>query len=271
MGLKIIQVDAFTDKPFSGNPAAVCILSAPVDEHWMQNIAREMNLSETAFLYPQGDGFNLRWFTPTVEVDLCGHATLASAHVLWEEKHLQRHEHARFHTRSGLLTAQCKDEWIELDFPSTPVESATAPAGLKEALGVSPKYIGRSKFDYLVEVDSERIVRELNPDFNTLAKIPIRGIMVTSLSSSKGYDFVSRFFAPRSGVNEDPVTGSAHCCLAPFWKDRLQKDEFVAYQASPRGGVVRIRVKEERILLMGQAITVLRGELATLAGSEAAQ
>ncbi len=272
MELKITHVDAFTKKPFAGNPAAVCILSAPVDERWMQNIAREMNLSETAFLYPQDDGFNLRWFTPAgVEVDLCGHATLASAHVLWEEKHLPRHETARFHTRSGLLTAQYKDEWIELDFPSAPVESATAPTGLQEALGITPKYIGTSKLYYLAEVESESVVRALDPNFDALRKLPARGIVVTSLSSSRDYDFVSRFFAPKLGVNEDPVTGSAHCCLGPYWKNRLHKDEFLAYQASPRGGVVRVQVKEPRVLLGGQAITVLRAGLAAPTSLQAVQ
>ena len=261
MGLAIFQVDAFTDKLFAGNPAAVCILPKPRDKDWMQNVAQEMNLSETAFLNKREDGFNLRWFTPTVEVDLCGHATLASAHVLWEIGLLKLGEQARFYTRSGLLTADRKGDWIELNFPATPDEPATAPADLPRALGVTPKYIGKSRFDYLVEVDSEETVRNLEPDFTVLKALPIRGVMVTSPATSPGYDFVSRFFAPGSGVNEDPVTGSAHCCLGPFWSRRLNKNEFLAYQASRRGGVVRVRVSGERVYLGGKAVTVLRGEL----------
>jgi PhzF family phenazine biosynthesis protein len=261
MSLTIIQVDAFTDKPFSGNPAGVCLLPEPGDERWMQNVAREMNLSETAFLYRQGDAFNLRWFTPATEVDLCGHATLASAHVLWEMGHLSPDEPARFDTHSGRLTAQHQGDWIEMDFPAEPETTVTAPPDLAKALGVGPKYVGKNRFDYLVEVDSEKTVRTMQPDFNRLNTIPCRGVIVTSRASSPGYDFVSRFFAPQAGINEDPVTGSAHCCLGLFWQKRLEKDSFVAYQASPRGGVVRVRVSGERVKLGGQAITVLRGEL----------
>lgn len=261
MGVTIVQVDAFTDRPFAGNPAAVCLLPEPRDARWMQQVAQEMNLSETAFLHPQEDGFHLRWFTPAVEVDLCGHATLASAHVLWELGFLAPGERARFHTRSGLLTAERQGDLIELNFPATPAELATAPAGLAEALGVEPKYVGRSRFDYLLEVDSEKTVRNLKPDFTALAAVAARGIIVTSLAASPPYDFVSPFFAPQSGVNEDPVTGSAHCCLGPFWKKRLNKNEFVAYQASARGGVVRVRVSGDRVYLGGRAVTVLRGEL----------
>ncbi len=261
MGQPIVQVDAFTDTPFAGNPAAVCILPQPYDEHWMQNVAREMNLSETAFLLQQPDGFNLRWFTPAVEVDLCGHATLASAHVLWESGHLKPHEQARFHTRSGLLTAERKGVWIELNFPATPDEPADAPSGLLEALGVTAAYIGKNRFDYLIEVGSEDTVRNISPNFSLLATIPARGVIVTSRSPSPNYDFVSRFFAPQVGVNEDPVTGSAHCTLAPYWSKKLGKDEMVGYQASARGGVVRVRVSGARVYLGGQAVTVLRGEL----------
>jgi PhzF family phenazine biosynthesis protein len=261
MGLTIFQVDAFTTKPFAGNPAAVCVLSRPMEDGWMQDVAREMNLSETAFLFRQEDGFRLRWFTPAVEVDLCGHATLASAHILWEMGHVRPDEQVRFHTRSGILTAERKDDWIEMDFPAKPEEPAPEPAGLAKALGVQIEYLGRNQFDYLVEVDSEEIVRRLKPDFTLLITLPVRGVIVTSLSSSREYDFVSRFFAPRVGVNEDPVTGSAHCCLGPFWANRLHKNEFVAYQASPRGGVLRVRVMGTRVILGGQAVTVLRGEL----------
>lgn len=261
MGVKIYQVDAFTDKPFAGNPAAVCPLSEPRDAAWMQNVATEMNLSETAFLDEVADGFNLRWFTPAVEVDLCGHATLASAHVLWETGKLSPKEKARFHTKSGLLTAHRDGDEIVLNFPATPDEPTDAAPGLGEALGVTPKYVGRNQFDFLVEVDSEAAVRKLNPDFAALKVLGVRGVMVTSLASSSGFDFVSRFFAPGAGIDEDPVTGSAHCCLGPFWSRRLGKREFLAYQASARGGVVRVRVADERVYLGGKAVTVLRGEL----------
>lgn len=227
----------------------------------MQDVAREMSLSETAFVKREGDGFNLRWFTPSIEVDLCGHATLASAHILWEEGYLRPDQQIKFDTRSGILTAERNDDWIELDFPSEPEEEAEIPSGLVSALGVKPIYVGRNTFDYIVEVDSEETVRNLKPDLPLLAKVEARGIIVTSRSSVKGYDFVSRFFAPRVGINEDPVTGSAHCCLGPFWKSRLNKDEFTAYQASSRGGVVRVRMNGDRVYLNGQAVTVLRGEL----------
>ncbi len=261
MGLKITQVDAFTETPFAGNPAAVCLLPAPRDESWMQSVAREMNLSETAFLVRQADGFALRWFTPAVEVALCGHATLASAHVLWEEGHLPPTQQARFHTKSGLLTGDRAGEWIELDFPAKREEPAPAPAGLAEACGAAPKYVGKNQFDYLVEVDSEETVRRLAPNHTMLAALPVRGVIITSRADSGGYDFVSRFFAPGSGIAEDPVTGSAHCALGPFWQARLGKSDLLAYQASPRGGVVRVRVVGDRVKLGGKAVTVLRGEL----------
>jgi PhzF family phenazine biosynthesis protein len=261
VSLRITQVDAFTDTPFAGNPAAVCLLPAPRDEGWMQSVAREMNLSETAFLVRQADGYALRWFTPAVEVALCGHATLASAHVLWEDGHLPSAQQARFHTRSGLLTGDRAGEWIELDFPAKREEPAQAPAGLAEALGAAPKYVGRNQFDYLVEVDGESTVRGLTPNHAALAALPVRGVIVTSRADSSDYDFVSRFFAPGSGVPEDPVTGSAHCALGPFWQSRLGKSDLVAYQASPRGGVVRVRVAGERVKLGGKAVTILRGEL----------
>src|SRR6266704_4934048 len=262
MALRITQVDAFTNRPFAGNPAAVCILPEPADPKWMLNVAREMNLAQTAFLVPQRDGYDLRWFTPAVEVDLCGHATLASAHVLWEEGHLKPDSQARFHTKSGLLTADRRDSWIELDFPATPATAAPPPAGLIEALGATPKFVGRSRFDYLVEVDSESTVRALAPDLGALGRVEARGVIVTSRANGKsGYDFVSRFFAPQSGVPEDPVTGSAHCALAPYWSERLHRAELTGYQASPRGGVVRVRLAGDRVMLGGQAVTVLRGEL----------
>jgi len=261
MGTAIYQVDAFTDRPFAGNPAAVCMLAAPRSERWMQNVAREMNLSETAFLVGQEDGFDLRWFTPAVEVDLCGHATLASAHILWESGALSREAQARFHTRSGLLTADLRGEEIELNFPATPEEPTEAPPGLSAALGVDFAYVGRSRFDYLVELEGEAAVRGLAPDIAALRALGVRGVMVTSVASSAGFDFVSRFFAPGAGIDEDPVTGSAHCCLGPYWGKRLGKEEFLAYQAPARGGVVRVRLAGERVCLGGRAVTVLRGEL----------
>jgi len=261
MGLTLYQVDAFTTQPFSGNPAAVCVLPEPAEASWMQNVAREMNLSETAFLHRVEDGYNLRWFTPATEVDLCGHATLASAHILWERGHLEAGEEARFHTLSGLLTAQRRGEWIEMDFPAEPETAVEAPAGLGQALGVQPRYTGKNRFDFLVEVDTEDALRTLQPDYTALARLASRGVIVTSRSNARDYDFVSRFFAPAVGINEDPVTGSAHCCLGPYWAGRLGKGEFLAYQASSRGGVVQVRLAGERVLLGGQAVTVLRAEL----------
>ena len=261
MGQEIYQVDAFTDTHFKGNPAAVCILPQAGDEVWMQNLATEMNLSETAFLVQQDDGYNLRWFTPAVEVDLCGHATLASAHILWETGLLAEDKEARFFSRSGLLTAERRGDWIQLDFPSEPESVSEAPESLDEALGASATYVGRNRFDYLVEVESEDLVRNLTPDFQLLSSISSRGFMVTSRSETEEFDFISRFFAPAFGINEDPVTGSAHCCLGPYWAEKLDKTELTAFQASPRGGVVRVRVSPERVYLLGKAVTVMRGVL----------
>jgi PhzF family phenazine biosynthesis protein len=261
MGQTIVQVDAFTDRPFAGNPAAVCILPGARDEAWMQAVAREMNLSETAFLHPDDDGWELRWFTPSTEVDLCGHATLASAHVLWEDGRLPARDEARFHTRSGLLTARREGAWISMNFPAKPEEEAAPSPELVRALGAEPVYVGRSHFDFLVELESEEEVRALRPDLGLLRQVAARGIIVTSRSETPGTDFVSRFFAPRVGVDEDPVTGSAHCCLAPFWAARLGRSELVGFQASERGGTVRVRTAGDRVHLGGQAVTVLRAEL----------
>jgi PhzF family phenazine biosynthesis protein len=258
----VFQVDAFAARRFAGNPAAVCLLDAPRDPGWMQQVAAEMNLSETAFVVPRaGGGFDLRWFTPATEVDLCGHATLASAHVLWETARLPMAEVARFETKSGTLTARREDGWIALDFPATPDEPAEAPAGLAEALGCEILYVGRSRFDYLIEVESEDVVRRLRPDHARLCALPVRGVMVTSRAAVPGVDFVSRFFAPGSGIDEDPVTGSSHCCLTPFWSRRLGRTSFVAQQLSVRGGELRVALAGDRVTLRGQAVTVLRGEL----------
>ena len=264
MGIEIVQVDAFTDTPFHGNPAAVCFLEETRDAVWMQNVAREMNLSETAFVRARPDGpgrFDLRWFTPAAEVELCGHATLASAHALWEGGRLAAGVPAEFHTRSGVLAAVRREDWIELDFPALPEQPVAPPAGLAAALGVEPKYVGRSRFDFLVELDCEASLRALRPDFDALRKVQCRGVIVTSESDSPEYDFVSRYFAPSYGVDEDPVTGSAHCVLAPFWAHRLKRAALTGYQASRRGGVVLARLDGERVRLGGRAVTVLRGEL----------
>jgi predicted PhzF superfamily epimerase YddE/YHI9 len=261
MPIRILQVDAFTTCPFAGNPAAVCVLPEAPAEQWMRDVAREMNLSETAFLTPRDGGYNLRWFTPTVEVDLCGHATIASAHVLWEEGHLAAGRQARFHTLSGLLLADRRGDWIELDFPARVAAPAEPPPSLLPALGVPARFVARNQYDYLVEVESEGILRAMIPDFAALRKVPVRGVIVTARPSSTEFDFVSRFFAPAVGVDEDPVTGSAHCALGPYWGERLGKSEFTAYQASSRGGVVRVRLNGDRVILGGQAVTVMRGEL----------
>jgi len=259
--MKIAQIDAFTDRAFRGNPAAVCLLSDYPDVGQLQILAREMNLSETAFLKGVDDGYELRWFTPTVEVDLCGHATLASAHFLWESGELAGGAEARFHTRSGLLTAVRRDRWIEMDFPAQPAVPAEPTKGLLQAVGADPRFVGRNEADWLVEVESEREVLELDPDLRRLGEICERGVMVTAKSTADSYDFVSRFFAPAAGVAEDPVTGSAHCCLGPHWGQRLDKIELVGFQASARGGVVRMRLADDRVVLGGQAITVMQGEL----------
>jgi PhzF family phenazine biosynthesis protein len=261
MGQKLVQVDAFTDRPFAGNPAAVCALDSPADAGWMQRVALEMNLSETAFLVRRDDGFDLRWFTPAAEVELCGHATLASAHVLWEDGHLAAGETARFFTASGTLTAEQRDDWIELDFPAEPAEPCPLPAGLEAALGAEPTWVGHNRFDYLVELATEAEVRSLAPDVAALERIDARGFVVTSPATTAPFDFVSRFFAPHVGIAEDPVTGSAHCCLGPYWADKLGKRELVGYQASKRGGVVRVRPEGERVKLLGQAVIVMRLEL----------
>ncbi len=228
----------------------------------MRDVAREMNLSETAFLVPEADGYRLRWLTPAVEVDLCGHATVASAHVLWEDGHLPAGQQARFYTRSGLLTADRRREWIELNFPAKIAEPAEAPEGLLSSLGVAQaRFVGRNAWDYLVEVDSEETLRGLSPDHTSLRKIKVRGVIVTAKPANGEFDFLSRFFAPGSGVDEDPVTGSAHTALGPYWAGKLGKKELNAYQASARGGVVRVRLDGDRVILGGQAVTVMTGEL----------
>jgi PhzF family phenazine biosynthesis protein len=272
MPQSIVVVDAFASRPFAGNPAAVCLLDRPREDGWMQAVAREMNHSETAFLHPEGvpDSYRLRWFTPRTEVDLCGHATLAAAHVLWEQSSSPSGESVHFNTRSGRLIATQNGDWIELDFPTLKTDPRALPPGLIDALlgeheGDSIRFVGQTRFDLLVEVSDESALKSLAPNFAALASLPYRGVIVTCRPNREGalhaYDFLSRFFAPAAGVNEDPVTGSAHCALGLYWSRKLGRDDLCAYQASERGGVMRLKVDSERTVLAGQAITVLRGEL----------
>lgn len=261
MSFPLFQVDAFASKPFSGNPAAVCLLTEACDATWMQQVAAEMNLSETAFLYPKGAGYDLRWFTPVCEVDLCGHATLASAHTLWEEKYVDLETVIQFETRSGVLRAEKKENRIQIDFPSEAEQRVDAPLELLEALGVEAVYLGKTRFDYLIEVSNETVLRGIQPDFNRLKKVAMRGVMVTASTSNADHDFVSRFFAPAVGIDEDPVTGSAHCVLGPYWEKRMGKKMLSAYQVSARGGRLKIRCEGERVFLEGEALTVFRGSL----------
>jgi PhzF family phenazine biosynthesis protein len=261
MGQPFVVVDAFTDRPFSGNPGAICVMARPAAEDWMQAVARELNLSETAFLHPEGDGYRLRWFTPAVEINLCGHGTLASAHALWESAALPAEAEARFHTLSGLLTARRDGAFITLDFPARAVDACAAPPGLATALGAEPVWVGRHEREYLVELPSPAAVRAVAPDFRALRALPLRTVTVTAAGDGAPYDIVSRFFAPGSGIDEDPVTGSAHCALGPFWAARLGKSDLLAHQASARGGTLRVSPRGGRVLLAGQAVTVSRGEL----------
>jgi len=260
----IYFVDAFTDRPFAGNPAGVCFPYKTPEDTWMQALAKEIGFSETAFLLPATEGYSLRWFTPAVEVDLCGHATLASAHVLWESGRLQAGEQAVFHTRSGRLAARRHKELIELDFPCAPVHGIPAPEGLLESLGVSATWVGRSSANYFVVVESEEVVRDAKPDFANLKKCfhGDVGVIVTSRSGSPGYDVVSRFFAPAAGIDEDPVTGSAHCSIGPYWSEVLRLEDLRAYQASARGGFLWVRSGPERVYIRGRAVTILQGRLA---------
>jgi PhzF family phenazine biosynthesis protein len=258
----LLWIDAFAGGPFSGNPAAVCLLEQPAPEGWMQALAAELGLSETAFLVPYGEAFGLRWFTPVAEVDLCGHATLASAHALWEEGRLAPGAEARFRTNSGLLTARQQEGLVWLDFPATPPTAVDLPEGLLVALGLSEiLYTGRSRFDLLVEVAEPETVRVLAPDIVALREMDARGVIVTARGEGEA-DFVSRFFAPRVGVDEDPVTGSAHCALAPYWRGRLGRDTLRGHQVSARGGMVEVRVRGDRVDLGGRAVTIFRGTLA---------
>jgi PhzF family phenazine biosynthesis protein len=263
MAIPIFQVDAFTEEPFKGNPAGVCLLERPAEAVWMQKVAAEMNLAETAFPLPEGDGFRLRWFTPKVEVRLCGHATLATAHILWERGIVAPDREARFETLSGRLTARRDGDLVELDFPARPPlpqPPAWADA-VVGALGIKPVYIGMSAEDVLFEAADEATVRAIAPDFGTLRSLPARGVIVTSRSADKRFDFISRFFAPAVGVDEDPVTGSSHTVLVPYWAKKLGRTSFTAFQASARGGVLRLRLAGDRVKIAGRAITVIAGDL----------
>ncbi len=257
----IYHVDAFSERPFAGNPAGVCILDGLKPDTWLQGIAREMNLSETAFLLEEKDGYSLRWFTPGAEVELCGHATLAAAHILWEAGRLPGSTAALFHTLSGVLTARRSGEWITMDFPAEADVPCDAPEELARALGGRPLYTGKNRFDYILEYESEDDIRKMDPDFRLLGTVPCRGVIVTAAAVSKDFDFVSRFFAPSVSIDEDPVTGSAHCCLGPYWGRRLGRLSFTAFQASARGGVVRVEVRGDRVLLGGRAVTIMSGEV----------
>jgi PhzF family phenazine biosynthesis protein len=260
--VRLIQVDSFAQGPFTGNPAAVCLLTQPAEERWMQQVAGEMNLAATAFVEPQADGFGLRWFSPRVELTLCGHGTLAAAHALWEEGLLDSADQASFRTLAGALTARRDGPWIQLDFPAERErQELEVPDQLLRGLGVgSAVHIGRNRLDYLVEVESEEILTGLAPDRSLLASVPARGVIVTARGSGE-YDFVSRYFAPAIGIDEDQATGSAHCCLGPFWGALLGKDKMLAYQASPRGGVMRVGLDGDRVQLGGMAVTIFRGQL----------
>jgi PhzF family phenazine biosynthesis protein len=261
-GREVFLVDAFTDRPFSGNPAAVCLLPGPADPHWMQQVAREMNVSETAYLHPEGNGWRLRWFTPKTEVELCGHPTLATAHVLWEEGFVPDDASITFRTLSGDLLVSRQGDWVEMDLPALPAEATPLPDGLLEALGLSAvRAAARHGEDYVLEVEDPALVRALTPDFRALLRLPLRSVIPTAAGDGDPYDFVSRFFAPVAGQAEDHVTGFAHCLLGPYWQRRLGKDSFVAYQASERGGALRVTVKGDRVILGGQAVTIMRGEL----------
>ena len=275
--MTVTTVDAFADRPFAGNPAAVCVLDAEAPEAWMRSLAREMNLSETAFLVPTADAWGLRWFTPEVEIDLCGHATLASAHLLYETGRLAEGEPARFDTRSGRLTVRQQGGAYVMDFPATPPEETAALDGLAEALGATPVWTGLSRFDVFAVLESEVAIRSLTPDHVALARLDARGVIVTAHADDRshsgsdrqpGADVVSRFFAPGSGVPEDPVTGSAHCAIGPYWADRLGRDAVLCYQASARGGHVGVTVRGDRVDLTGSAVTVYRAELAPAARPE---
>lgn len=262
MGLPVCVVDAFADKPFGGNPAAVVFLDEPRDDAWRQSVAAEFNLSETAFVESAPGGFGLRWFTPTVEVPLCGHATLAAAHALWESGRLPAASAARFETRAGALSARRDGAWIVLDLPSLPARPATPPPGLLAALKDTPLAFLESDAAYLLEMDSEETVRRAAPDLAAWRAATDKGLLLTAAARRATHDFVSRCFFPADGIPEDPVTGSAHCTLGPYWSERLKKPVLTAFQASKRGGFLLVRPKEGRVEVGGRAVTAWTGSLA---------
>jgi predicted PhzF superfamily epimerase YddE/YHI9 len=256
-------VDAFTDRSFAGNPAGVVLLDEWKDDRWLQNVAMELNLSDTAFLVANANGFDLRWFTPSAEIDLCGHATLASAVVFADLGNLADRCSLTFSTRSGALNVERYGSFFLMDFPALTAAPCQPPLGLLESLGRKAQYVGQSEFDFLVEFESESVVRSIRPDFNTLATVKCRGVVVTARSDNAEFDFVSRFFAPAVGINEDPVTGSAHCLLGSYWRPRLGKSKMTAYQASSRGGVVQVELRGDRIMLGGKGIIFARGDISS--------
>ncbi|MFS0762159.1 PhzF family phenazine biosynthesis protein [Peribacillus phoenicis] len=259
--MELTIINTFTDQPFKGNPAAVCLLTGESGSEWMQRIAKEINMPVTAFIHLHKGEWQLRWFTPSVEIPICGHGTLASSFFLWGKGYVPRDKPIAYQTKSGILTAKFVDGMVQLEFPSLIEQETAAPELLIKALGVVPVYVGQNKWDYLVEVQSEEIVRNLKPDFNSIARMQIRGVIVTSLSDSGEYDFVSRFFSPAQGLDEDYVTGSAHCCLGPYWKNKLDKSITIAYQASERGGLLKVEVSEDTVKLSGHAVTIYEGNL----------
>ncbi|CEG34905.1 MULTISPECIES: PhzF family phenazine biosynthesis protein [Bacillaceae] len=259
--MELTIINTFTDQPFKGNPAAVCLLTGESDSEWMQRIAKEINMPVTAFIQPHNGEWKLRWFTPSIEIPICGHGTLASSFFLWDKGYVPRDQPIAYQTKSGLLTAKFVDGMVQLEFPSLREKETTAPDLLIKALGVVPAYVGQNKWDLLVEVQSEEIVRNLKLDIDSIAQLPVRGVIVTSQSDSSEYDFVSRFFSPAQGLDEDQVTGSAHCCLGPYWKRKLDKSNFIAHQASERGGQLKVEVTEDTVKLSGHAVTIFEGNL----------
>ncbi|HWI47432.1 MAG TPA: PhzF family phenazine biosynthesis protein [Rummeliibacillus sp.] len=259
--MQLSIINTFTEQPFKGNPAAVCYLSEEKESNWMQQIAKEINLPTTAFINLLNNEYYLRWFTPTTEIPICGHGTLASSYFLWEKGLFDKEKCITFQTKSGVLEAQLIDDWVQLQFPAIVEEKTIAPDLLVRALGVKPTYVGKNKLDYLVEVESEDIVRNLKPNIDLIAQLAVRGVIVTSKSNTNEFDFVSRFFSPSQGINEDFVNGSSHCCLGPYWKDKLQKNDLTAYQASERGGILKLRVLDDEVLLSGKAVTIFEGKL----------
>ena len=254
-------INTFTEQAFRGNPAAVCFLTNEKESSWMQTVAKEINIPTTAFIYFLNGEYHLRWFTPSTEIPICGHGTLASAYFLWEKGFVDKHNSISFYTKSGVLKAKLINGWVRLQFPLIIEENVVAPELLIKALGVEPVYVGKSRLDYLVEVKSEEVVRNLKPNIDLIAQLPVRGVIVTSHSNSKEFDFVSRFFSPAQGIIEDYVNGSSHCCLGPYWKNKLHKTDLIAYQASERGGIIKVEVLEDNIFLSGKSITFLEGKL----------